>query len=92
MADSAVGTSRDIITAFSNLEGDRIDLAALDANSRLAGDQAFNFIGGAAFGRVAGQMRFASGVLQLDTNGDARADMEIAVQGVSALLSTDFIL
>jgi subtilisin family serine protease len=92
LADSVVGTSRDLITAFSRAEGDRIDLATIDANTRLSGDQAFAFIGDAGFGRIAGQLRFAGGVLQADLNGDARADMEIALQGVSTLLAADFVL
>jgi subtilisin family serine protease len=90
--DSAVGTNRDVITDFTRGEGDRIDLSWIDANTRFAGDQAFAFIGTASFTRVAGQLRFASGVLQADVNGDARADMEIAIQGVSTLLVADFIL
>jgi Ca2+-binding RTX toxin-like protein len=45
LADSVVGTSRDLITAFSQAEGDRIDLATIDANTRLSGNQAFAFIG-----------------------------------------------
>jgi subtilisin family serine protease len=92
LADSAVGTNRDLITAFSQAEGDRIDLAAIDANTRLSGNQAFAFIGDASFGRIAGQLRFAAGVLQADVNGDARADMEIAIQGVPTLLAADFVL
>lgn len=92
LADSVVGTNRDLITAFSQAEGDRIDLATIDANTRLSGNQAFAFISDAGFGRVAGQLRFAGGVLQADLNGDARADMEIAIQGVSTLLAVDFIL
>ncbi len=92
LADSVVGTNRDLITAFSRAEGDRIDLAMIDANTRLSGNQAFAFIGDAGFGRIAGQLRFAGGVMQADVNGDARADMEIAIQGVSALLAVDFIL
>lgn len=92
LADSVVGTSRDLITGFSRAEGDRVDLATIDANTRLSGDQAFAFIGDAGFGRIAGQLRFAGGVLQADLNGDARADMEIAIQGVSTLLAADFIL
>ncbi|MCA3364964.1 MAG: S8 family serine peptidase [Roseomonas sp.] len=92
LSDSAPGTNRDLITAFSQAEGDRIDLAAIDANTRLSGDQAFAFIGGAAFGRIAGQLRFAGGVLQADVNGDAQADLEITIQGVSTLLAVDFIL
>ena len=89
---AAVGTTRDLITAFSRAEGDRVDLATIDANTRLSGDQAFAFIGDAGFGRIAGQLRFAAGVLQADVNGDARADMEIAIQGISGLLSADFVL
>jgi serralysin len=92
LADSVVGTNRDLITAFSRAEGDRVDLATIDANTRLSGNQAFAFIGDASFGRIAGQLRFAGGVLQADVNGDARADMEIAIQGVSALLAVDFVL
>ena len=92
LADSVVGTSRDLITGFSRAEGDRVDLATIDANTRLSGDQAFAFIGDAGFGRIAGQLRFAGGVLQADLNGDARADMEIAIQGVSTLLAADLIL
>jgi Ca2+-binding RTX toxin-like protein len=90
-SDSAVGTTRDQIIAFNRAEGDRIDLAAIDASSRLSGDQAFTFIGSASFTRLAGQLRFADGVLQADVNGDARADMEVSVLGVTSLLVTDFI-
>ncbi|MFN9092173.1 MAG: S8 family serine peptidase [Alphaproteobacteria bacterium] len=92
LGDSAPGANRDFLTAFSRAEGDRIDLAAIDANTRLSGDQAFAFIGGAAFGRIAGQLRFAGGVLQADVNGDAQADLEITIQGVSTFLAADFIL
>jgi len=90
--DSAVGINRDVVTDFVRSEGDRIDLSWIDANTRLAGDQAFAFIGGATFTRVAGQLRFAGGVLQADVNGDARADMEVTLQGVSTLLANDFVL
>ena len=92
LADSSPGSIRDLITDFSRAEGDRIDLAALDANSRISGDQAFAFIAGGVFTRAAGQLRFAGGVLQADVNGDARADFEIAIQGASVLSVTDFIL
>jgi subtilisin family serine protease len=92
LADSAIGSNRDIISDFSRIDGDRIDLAAIDANTRLAGDQAFTFIGSASFGRIAGQLRFVGGLVQADVNGDGRADMEIAVQGISSLLATDFVL
>jgi len=92
LADSAVGTTRDLIAAFNRADGDRIDLAAIDASSRLAGDQAFSFIGSITFTRIAGQLRFADGLLQADVNGDARADMEVSILGVGSLLATDFLL
>ena len=92
LSDSAVGGNRDLIVDFNRGQGDRIDLALIDANTALAGDQAFTFIGTAAFGRVAGQLRFSGGLLQVDVNGDGRTDMDIAVQGVSSLLATDLVL
>ncbi len=92
LADSAIGSNRDVITDFSRIDGDRLDLAAIDANTRLSGDQAFAFIGSGGFSRVAGQLRFAGGVLQADVNGDARADLEITIQGISGLLAADFLL
>jgi serralysin len=91
-SDSDAGLQRDLITDFSRAEGDRIDLSAIDANSRLSGDQAFAFIGDASFGRVAGQLRVAGGIVQADVDGDGVADMEIAIQGVSTFLAVDFIL
>ncbi|MBP1807042.1 N,N-dimethylformamidase beta subunit family domain-containing protein [Rubellimicrobium aerolatum] len=79
---------------------DQLDLSAIDANtsSLVPGDQAFSFIGTAAFSRVAGQLRYDLGsassptVVTVDTNGDARADMEIRLTGAHALASGDFIL
>ena len=38
--------------------GDLIDLSRIDADSIQAGNQAFNFIGNAAFNNVAGELRF----------------------------------
>lgn len=92
LSDSAVGGNRDRIIDFRRSESDIIDVSAIDANTRVAGDQAFSFIGTAAFGRVAGQMRFSAGLLQLDVNGDGRADMDVVVQGLSSMLGADFVL
>jgi subtilisin family serine protease len=92
LADSAVGIHRDLITAFSQTEGDRVDLAIIDANTRIVGNQAFSFIGEATFTRLPGQLRFAGEILQADVNGDARPDMEVAIQGLSALTVADFVL
>ncbi len=73
---------------------DRIRLNLLDANTLVAGDQAFTFIGSSAFTNVAGQLRYQiSGSNTLvfgDTNGDGVADFAIALTGAYALDITDF--
>jgi serralysin len=89
---STVSSTRDIIFDFSRAEGDRIDLSGIDANTALGGDQAFQFIGIASFTGVAGQARFASGVLSVDVNGNGTADMTVEVQGPSSMVAADFIL
>lgn len=92
LADSVADANRDLIVDFNRSQSDRIDLSAIDANIGAVGDQAFAFIGSAAFGRVAGQLRFSAGIVQADVDGDGRADLEIAVRGVTSLLSSDFTL
>jgi serralysin len=78
--------SSDIITDFVS-QVDKIDLVNIDANLNVAGDQAFRYIGSAAFSRVAGQLRLADQVLSGDINGDGLADFRLGLTGVSALLS-----
>jgi len=89
---SAGEAHRDVIVDFSATQGDRINLLAIDANSRLAGDQAFAWIGSAAFGGLAGQLRFESGMLEGDVDGDGTADFQIGVTGVASLTSASFWL
>ncbi len=62
LADSP-SAGRDSITNFSRAQGDRIDLAAIDANATAAGDQAFAFVGTAAFtgGGTASVRAYVSG-------------------------------
>ena len=95
-------TTRDVITDFT-IE-DTIDLAAIDANTTVGGNQAFTAIGTAAFSNVAGQLRWelsnGNTIVQGDTNGDGKADFSIQVNGDhvggSHVLSTtngvDFVL
>ncbi|WP_191970261.1 family 16 glycosylhydrolase [Methylobacterium planeticum] len=87
-ADSLV-SARDTIVGFSGAEGDRIDLAAIDANTRVAGDQAFTWIGAKPFTQ-AGQLRFDKGVLYGDVDGDHVADIAINLGTVSLL--QDFLI
>ncbi|WP_426230669.1 family 16 glycosylhydrolase [Pararhizobium sp. DWP3-4] len=83
-------SARDTIIGFSGAKGDRVDLSALDANTLVGGNQAFNFIGSSAF-TEAGQVRFSDGVLSADVNGDRIADFAVNI-GTSSLLSGFVIL
>jgi len=92
ISDSPVGAS-DTITDFAT--GDRIDLRAIDANSLLAGDQAFAFIGANLFHNVAGELRYeqisGSTYIEGDISGDGVADFMIKVDGLHAFAGTDFL-
>ncbi len=82
---SGLGLSaeRDKVLDLSFAAGDRIDLSAIDANVSLAGDQAFTFV--SKFTKLAGQavLSLSGGVttLQLDVDGDGRADLMISING-----------
>jgi VCBS repeat-containing protein len=77
--------TRDIdqVRDFNHLDGDRIDLSAIDADITTDGDQAFTFVG--AFSGVAGQalMILAAGqtLVRLDVNGDGQHDLQIQLLG-----------
>ena len=74
----------DVITDFVSLV-DKIDLVNIDANSDLTGDQAFVYVGAAAFSGVAGELRLIDQVLSGDINGDAQADFRLGLAGVLTL-------
>ena len=76
----------DTIADFSAGEGDLIDLSAIDANA-VGGtaDDAFIYVGAAAFSGTAGELRFSGGQLQGDTNGDGTADLLIALNNTTTL-------
>jgi Ca2+-binding RTX toxin-like protein len=94
-SDSAVGATRDVIQAFNPAEGDRIDLATIDANLGVAGNQAFTFIGKSTFTGAGSQLRyFVSGsdsIIQGAISGTTVA-FEIRVQGTTSLAAGDFML
>jgi len=97
---TAVEKNIDTITDFQAsyyggsgyVSNDKIDLSAIDANSKNKGDQAFSFVGNANFTKLAGELHFVNGILEGDTNGDAKADFSIQLSGVSSLVIDDFIL
>lgn len=79
VSDSGVGKgNRDRILDFTR-GSDLIDLSAIDANSTAAGNQSFSFIGNSAFHNVAGELRYANGILSGDINGDGVADFQIQI-------------
>ena len=92
-ADLAVGEE---ITDFSHSSADKIDLSAIDANATTGADDAFSFIGLAAFGHVAGQLHYTKSggnlFLSGDTNGDGVADFTIKLDALASIVSGDFIL
>lgn len=90
--------ARDIITDFTQGQ-DKIDLSAIDANSKLAGSQEFTFIAGddASFTKTAGELAWHTEaskgitVIQGDINGDGIHDFEIELKGIVNLKASDFI-
>jgi Ca2+-binding RTX toxin-like protein len=94
VSETPTGLNRDLITDFTGngkLAGDLIDVSTLDANVLLPGNQAFAFIGSAAF-TAAGQLRYSGGVLQGSTNANTAAEFEIRLVGAPVLLGADILL
>jgi Ca2+-binding RTX toxin-like protein len=90
--NSVTATGADVATDF--LSGtDHIDLTGVDANSALAGDQAFSQLlaSGTAF-TTAGQLRLDGNVLYGNTDGDAAAEFALKLTGVASLSLTDLYL
>jgi Ca2+-binding RTX toxin-like protein len=74
----------DDIDDFSELEGDKIDLSLIDANTLVGGDQAFTWIGNNnAFTGVAGQLTLHGSYVEGDANGDMIADFRIQINLVA---------
>jgi Ca2+-binding RTX toxin-like protein len=90
-AHSRVGVERDVITDFSVLEGDRIDLSQIDANPLLSGDQDFTFLGRGSANRSigAGEVKYyhhgGNTYLVGGLDGDNQADFQIEIIGLHNL-------
>jgi Ca2+-binding RTX toxin-like protein len=93
--DSGTGAGADGITDFVNVV-DKVDLRDIDSNSGVGGDQAFSWIGTAAFSGTAGELRYyfdgTDTWLQGDCTGDGVSDFEIVFTGSLTLSATDFYL
>lgn len=93
--DSGIGAARDLIVDF--VSGvDRIDLGAIDANTRSKGNQAFSATLASDFTGLAGQLRVTDTgsdlVVSGDVNGDGIADFEILLRNLAGITQSDFIL
>ncbi len=98
IGDSGVARgTRDLVTDFetgiytgsTGYVGDRLDFSDIDARQSTAANDAFAFIGRAAFDGHAGQLRFSNGTditrVEGDVNGDAVADFVVELAGLHEL-------
>jgi Ca2+-binding RTX toxin-like protein len=92
----STNATADVIYGFSSVEGDKVDLQGVDANTLLGGDQAFSFIGTDGFHNVAGELRYqevgGNTYVYADLDGDGHSDLAIMLGGTHALTGGDFIL
>ena len=94
------GINRDVIEDFE--AGDKIDVAGIDADLSVTGDQGFTFDSGSGFSNTttfthAGQLYYdiSSNILWGNNDGDAAADFSIEVQlsgGLTTLVASDLSL
>ena len=100
--DTRAGAARDRITDFNagspGTSVDKIDLRPIDSRIEVVGNQAFSFIGTAAFSGISGQLRITlkgtTTIVSGDVNGDSIADFRIAllnVNDLANLTAIDFV-
>ncbi|MCW5737690.1 MAG: hypothetical protein KIS73_26455 [Enhydrobacter sp.] len=86
--------SRDYITDFVGngvVAGDLIDVSGIDANVSADGDQAFIFIGSAAFS-APGQLRYSGGLLQGTVDLNLQPEFEVRLLDAPTLTRSDLVL
>ena len=92
-----MAATRDLIQGFTlGGGGDKIDLSSIDAMAGTAGNQAFAFIGNAAFS-AEGQIRFdvvaGHTIIEINTAGVSGAEMGIDLAGaLPGLNAASFVL
>jgi hypothetical protein len=96
VADAAPSDRPERLGDFDPRSGDVVDLSRIDADAGKAGDQAFAFVGDAAFSGTAGEVRFVAldGAVRVeaDVDGDGAADLVIEIARLSALTADDLVL
>lgn len=105
---AAAGSPWDAVMDFNQAQGDRIDLRAMDANFSVSGNQAFTFIGSAAFAaNTPGTLRVTalpnaphSYLVEINSDGDVAAEATLLVVSLAtpghpqgpAPVAADFLL
>jgi Ca2+-binding RTX toxin-like protein len=83
------------IADFDQAAGEKINLSPIDAKPR-PGNDAFSFIGTAAFTGVPGEVRWfndgGNTVVELQVNADANPDYRFVLTGLYTLSAADFVL
>ncbi len=90
----------DVITDWEHVAGggtrDLINLDAIDANTKISGNQDFDWIGAKTFSGHAGELRYEKGTshtyVYADVNGDKKADFMIDLNGSIKMYADDFLL
>lgn len=86
----------DTVLDFRRSQDDVIDLSELDANTKRAGRQDFDFIGSDKYSRTAGELRVdgdkSAYFLHGDVNGDGKDDFLIEIHSKTKLVRSDFDL
>jgi Ca2+-binding RTX toxin-like protein len=86
----------DTIVDFDPLAGEIIDLSGIDAAAHAAGNQAFTFIGAAAFSGTPGEINFVQvngdTIIQLQTDQAVDVEMAIRIPGIVTLDASMFLL
>ncbi|WP_331376361.1 M10 family metallopeptidase [Sinorhizobium chiapasense] len=89
-------TGRDTLYDFVASQSDRLDLSAIDANTTATGNQAFVFVGTAAFSGGKGELRYdraaSDTYIYGDVNGDRKADFAIHLDDAVAMQKGYFVL
>lgn len=91
--DTVANAHGDLVTDFD--VGDVLDFRSIDANSNVAGDQAFTWLDTGEFTGSAGQLREydldGAHYIAGDVTGDGVADFTIGISGTLNLTSGDFL-
>ncbi|NVP54442.1 calcium-binding protein [Mycoplana rhizolycopersici] len=89
-------SGRDTVSDFSQKQGDRINLSAIDAKYTTIRNEAFTFIGRDKFSEKAGELRYekkgGDTYVYADVDADGKADLCIHLDGLVSFRANDFIL